>query len=915
MAGYPYSDIEQKWQHIWEGQKIFRTPEKVDHNKPKYYVLDMFPYPSGVGLHVGHPLGYIATDILARYKRMQGVNVLHPMGFDAFGLPAEQFAVEHGVHPQITTQRNIDNMLRQLKRLGLSYDWDRTISTTDVDYYTWTQWIFLQLYHSYVDANTGRARPIAHLVEELEAGAWTVDETNRLVPAAGRRWTALSSAEQEAVLANYRLAFIAEVPVNWCPQLGTVLANEEVTNEGRSERGNYPVFKRPLRQWMLRITAMAERLGSDLELVDWPEAIKIMQRNWIGRSEGAHITFPIDGHADTLKVFTTRPDTLFGATYMVLAPEHPLVDTLTTAAQRDAVAAYRKWAQGRSEIDRTAEGKEKTGAFTGAHAINPATGQRIPIWIADYVLMGYGTGAIMAVPAQDERDWAFAKTFDLPIVRTVQPPEGFGDEAFTGDGPAINSGLLNGLGVREAKQKMTAWLEEKGVGEGTINYKLRDWLFSRQRYWGEPFPILHGPNGEIRPLEVRDLPNRLPEMEDFSPTASDDPTAPPRPPLSRAPESWRVVTIDGVRYERELNTMPQWAGSCWYYLRFIDPTNSRGFVDPEKERYWMGGKGIDLYVGGAEHAVLHLLYARFWHKVLFDLGHVSTPEPFGRLFNQGYIQAYAYRDARGIAVAVEEVVDQDGRPAAEVQDQPNRRWFYKGEPVSQEYGKMGKSLKNAVNPDDMCDAYGCDTLRLYEMYLGPLEASKPWNTRDIVGVNRFLQRVWRNFVAEFSDELLVIDEPATDEQLRLLHKTIKRVTDDMERLSFNTAIAALIEMNNTLKGLERIPRAIAEPFVLMLAPMAPHVCEELWQRFGHAESLAYAPWPAYDERYLQEDTMAIAIQVNGKLRATLVIATDASKDAILAAAKAQENVVKHLEGQTMRREIYVPGKIVNLVVG
>ncbi len=915
MAGYPYSDIEQKWQRIWEGQKTFRTPENVDHSKPKYYVLDMFPYPSGVGLHVGHPLGYIATDILARYKRMQGVNVLHPMGFDAFGLPAEQFAVEHGVHPQITTQGNIDNMLRQLKRLGLSYDWDRVISTTDVDYYTWTQWIFLQLYHSYVDANTGHARPIAHLVAELEAGAWTVDENNRIVPAGGRRWTALTPAEREAVLANYRLAFIAEVPVNWCPQLGTVLANEEVTNEGRSERGNYPVFKRPLRQWMLRITAMAERLGSDLELVDWPEAIKIMQRNWIGRSEGAHITFPIDGHADSLKVFTTRPDTLFGATYMVLAPEHPLVDALTTPAQRDAVAAYRKWAQGRSEIDRTAEGKEKTGAFTGAHAINPATGQRIPIWIADYVLMGYGTGAIMAVPAQDERDWAFAKTFDLPIVRTVQPPEGFGDEAFTGDGPAINSDFLNGLGVKEAKKTMTAWLEEKGFGEGTINYKLRDWLFSRQRYWGEPFPILHGPNGEIRPLEVRDLPNRLPEMEDFSPTASNDPDAPPRPPLSRAPESWRVVTIDGVRYERELNTMPQWAGSCWYYLRFIDPTNSRGFVDPEKERYWMGGKGIDLYVGGAEHAVLHLLYARFWHKVLFDLGHVSTPEPFGRLFNQGYIQAYAYRDARGIAVAVEEVVDQDGRPAAEVQDQPNRRWFYKGEPVTQEYGKMGKSLKNAVNPDDMCDAYGCDTLRLYEMYLGPLEASKPWNTRDIVGVNRFLQRVWRNFVDEFSDVLLVADEPATEEQLRLLHKTIKRVTDDMERLSFNTAIAALIEMNNVLKGLERIPRAIAEPFVLMLAPMAPHLCEELWQRFGHSESLAYAPWPASDERYLHEDTLEIAVQVNGKLRATLVIAADASKDAILAAAREQENVVKHLEGKTMRREIYVPGKIVNLVVG
>ncbi|MEZ4700614.1 MAG: leucine--tRNA ligase [Rhodothermales bacterium] len=915
MAGYPFAEIEQKWQRVWEGAKTFRTPDQVDPSRPKYYVLDMFPYPSGVGLHVGHPLGYIATDILARYKRMRGVNVLHPMGFDAFGLPAEQFAVEHGVHPQITTQNNIDNMLRQLKRLGLSYDWDRVISTTDVDYYRWTQWIFLQLYHSYVDQETQRARPIAELVQKLEAGAWTIDENNRLSPAGGQTWITLTPARKEAVLANYRLAFLAEVPVNWCPQLGTVLANEEVTNEGRSERGNYPVFKRPLRQWMLRITAMAERLGSDLELIDWPEAIKIMQRNWIGRSEGAHIVFPIDGHEDALKVFTTRPDTLFGATYMVLAPEHPLVDTLTTAAQREAVAAYKAWAQSRSEIDRMAEGKEKTGAFTGAYAINPANGQRIPIWIADYVLMGYGTGAIMAVPAQDERDWAFAKTFDLPIIRTVQPPDGFGDEAFTGDGPAINSDFLNGLGVKEAKRKMTAWLEEHGHGEGTINYRLRDWLFSRQRYWGEPFPILHGPNGEIRPVDAAELPVRLPEMEDFSPTASDDPDAPPRPPLGRAPESWRHVTIDGVRYERELNTMPQWAGSCWYYLRFIDPENEAAFVDPDKERYWMGGKGIDLYVGGAEHAVLHLLYARFWHKVLFDLGHVSTPEPFGRLFNQGYIQAYAYRDARGIAVAADDVVDQDGRPATEVQDQPNRRYFYKGEPVTQEYGKMGKSLKNAVNPDDMCDSYGCDTLRLYEMYLGPLDASKPWNTRDIVGVNRFLQRIWRNFVEEDTDRLLVVDDAPTDEHVRLLHKTIKRVTDDMERLSFNTAIAALIEMNNAIKGLDRIPRALAEPFVLMLAPMAPHVCEELWQRFGHAESLAHAPWPAYDERFLQQDTLEIAVQVNGKVRGTLVIAADASKDAILSAARALENVAKHLEGKTMRREIYVPGKIVNLVVG
>jgi leucyl-tRNA synthetase len=914
MAGYPYAEIESKWQRSWEDGKTFRTPDAVDHSRPKYYVLDMFPYPSGVGLHVGHPLGYIATDILARYKRMRGANVLHPMGFDAFGLPAEQFAVEHGVHPQITTQRNIDNMLRQLKRLGLSYDWDRVLSTTDVDYYRWTQWIFLQLYHSYVDPESQRARPIAELVQKLEAGSWTVDDNDRLTRAGGRPWISLSTHQQEVVLANYRLAYLAEVPVNWCPMLGTVLANEEVTNEGRSERGNYPVYKRPMRQWMLRITAMAERLGSDLERVDWPEPINLMQRNWIGRSEGAHIVFPIAGRSETLTVFTTRPDTLFGATYMVLAPEHPLVDVLTVSDRREAVDAYRTWAQGRSEIDRTSEGKEKTGAFTGAYAVNPATRQNIPIWIADYVLVGYGTGAIMAVPGQDERDWAFAKAFDLPIVRTVQPPEGFAGGAYTGEGPAIHSGFLNGLRVQEAKQKMISWLEIEGHGEGTVTYKLRDWLFSRQRYWGEPFPILHGPNGEIRPVDASELPVRLPEMADFTPAASDDPDAPPRPPLSRAPESWRHVILDGIRYERELNTMPQWAGSCWYYLRFIDPQDAGVFVDPEKERYWMGGMGIDLYVGGAEHAVLHLLYARFWHKVLFDLGHVSTPEPFGRLFNQGYIQAYAYRDGRGIVVPVEEVVDQDGRPAAEVQDQPNRRFFCKGEPVTQEYGKMGKSLKNAVNPDDICDTYGCDTLRLYEMYLGPLDASKPWNTRDIVGVHRFLQRIWRNFVEEDTNGLLISEEPPAEEHIRLLHKTIKRVTDDMERLSFNTAIAALIEMNNALKGLPRIPRALAEPFVLMLAPMAPHLCEELWQRFGHPESLAYAPWPAYDAHVLVEDTLEIAVQVNGKLRATLVVPADASKDAILIAARTQDNVMKHLEGKALRREIYVPGKIVNLVV-
>jgi len=916
MAGYAFREIEPKWQRLWETNKTFRTPAEIDRSKPKYYVLDMFPYPSGVGLHVGHPLGYIATDIVARYKRMRGFNVLHPIGFDAFGLPAEQYAVEHGVHPRVTTENNIANMVRQLKALGLSYDWDRKLATTDTGYVRWTQWIFLQLYHSYYDESEQKARPVSDLIERLRAED----------PA----WNERPAAERDAILAEYRLAYIAEVPVNWCPALGTVLANEEVTNEGRSERGNYPVFKRPLRQWMLRITAYAERLEKDLALVDWPEPIKIMQRNWVGRSEGARVDFPVEGADETIRVFTTRPDTLFGATYMVLAPEHPLVDPLKAAAwpggtkplwtggaatPAEAVATYRRLSEAKSEIERQADSKEKTGVFTGSFARNPVNGAVIPVFIADYVMMGYGTGAIMAVPGQDERDWAFAEVYDLPIIRTVQPPDDFGGKAFSGDGPAINSGFLDGLAMAEAKRAMIAWLEEKGLGAGTINYKLRDWLFSRQRYWGEPFPILHGPDGRIVPVGEDELPVRLPEMDDFKPSASDDPNAPPSPPLSRAPEAWRVVEKDGVRYERELNTMPQWAGSCWYYLRYLDNTNDAAFVGEEAENYWMSPNGVDLYVGGAEHAVLHLLYARFWHKVLFDLGHVSTPEPFGKLFNQGYIQAYAYRDARGVAVEAAEVVDQDGRPATEVQDQPGRQFFFRGEPVTQEYGKMGKSLKNATNPDEVNEQYGCDTLRLYEMYLGPLEASKPWNTRDIVGVNRFLRRVWRNFVDEKTDALRLTDTDPSDEILRLLHRTIDRVTGDMERMSFNTAIAALIEFNNALVSLDEIPRAVAEPFVLMLAPMAPHMAEELWQRMGHSETLAHAPWPVADERYLKENRVKVAVQVNGKMRATIMVAADADKDAVLDAARHQENVARHLDGKTMRREIYVPGRIVNFVVG
>lgn len=914
MTRYAFDQIEKKWQQYWQDNNTWRTPRKPDPARPKYYVLDMFPYPSGVGLHVGHPLGYIATDIMARFKRMKGFNVLHPMGFDAFGLPAEQYAVEHGVHPRETTAANVANMLRQLKDIGLSYDWERSLATTDPDYFKWTQWIFLQLYNSWFDPEAQKAKPIQTLIDKLAAE--------------DPSWPTRTLLEKDQLLDKYRLAYMDEVPVNWCPALGTVLANEEVTNEGRSERGNHPVYKRPMRQWMLRITAYAERLAQDLELVDWPEPIKIMQRNWIGRSEGAHIDFPIVGNSSRLRVFTTRPDTVFGATYMVLAPEHPLVGNLTAAEWPEgtpgvwtsgaptptrAVAAYQAQASAKSDVERQVETREKTGVFIGAFARNPLTDAQIPIFIADYVLMGYGTGAIMAVPGQDERDWAFAEVFDLPVIRTVKPPEGFVGKAFTGNGPAMNSGFLDGLDVDAAKRKIIDWLEQNEFGEGTVNYRLRNWLFSRQRYWGEPFPILHGPDGRIIAVDESELPVLLPEMEDFRPAQSEDPNAPPQPPLARAPESWRYVDTDGTRYEREYNTMPQWAGSCWYYLRFIDNTNAERFVDPALERYWMAPNGVDLYVGGVEHAVLHLLYARFWHKVLFDLGYVSTPEPFGKLFNQGYIQAYAYRDARGIAVPVEEVVDQDGNSAADVQDMHDRQFFWQGQPVAREYGKMGKSLKNAVSPDEIVSEYGCDTLRLYEMYMGPLDASKPWNTRDVVGVHRFLQRMWRNFVDQDGNTKVTEDAPSA-ELMALCHRTIATVTDDMERYSYNTAIARMIELNNELVQLPFVPRVVAEPFVLLLAPIAPHIAEEFWQRLGHESSLAYAAWPKADPEYLEEDTVEIAVQVNGKIRGSISVAKDTDKTQVLSAARAIPNVARHLEGRSLKREIYVPGKIVNFVV-
>jgi leucyl-tRNA synthetase len=911
--------LEARWQEHWQSQRTFRTLNPgdpgFDASRPKFYCLDMFPYPSGAGLHVGHPLGYIATDVVSRYRRMRGCNVLHPMGFDAFGLPAEQYAVEHGVHPRITTERNIATMVRQLQRLGLGYDWDRRLATTDVGYYRWTQWIFLQLYQSWFDPARRQARPIAELVAALRGGARLVAEGSALVApgaAGARHWDSLDAAERESVLAGQRLAYLAEVPVNWCPALGTVLANEEVTNDGRSERGNHPVFKRPLRQWMLRITRYADRLADELDLVDWPEPIKLMQRNWIGRSAGARIEFDVAGHA--LPVFTTRPDTLFGATFMAVAPEHPLVRAVTAPARRAAVEEYRRQAAARSDVDRMAEGRAKTGVDSGAVARNPATGRDIPVWVADYVLMGYGTGAIMGVPGQDQRDWEFARTHGLPIVRTVRPPADFQGEAYTGEGPAVNSGFLDGLAVEPARERMIAWLEAQGIGTRQVTYKLRDWLFSRQRYWGEPFPVLHAPEGRVIALREDELPVVLPEMDDFTPEASDDPAAAPRPPLGRAPESWRIVTRDGLRCERELNTMPQWAGSCWYYLRFIDPASAGRFVGSEAERYWMGGGGVDLYVGGAEHAVLHLLYARFWHKVLHDLGHVSTPEPFARLFNQGYIQAFAYRDQRGMVVPAEEVVDQDGRPAAEVQDEADRSFSWQGKAVAREYGKMGKSLKNATNPDDVCAAYGCDTLRLYEMYMGPLEASKPWAPRDIAGPFRFLQRLWRLAVDEQTGALVLRPQPdpAVEKEL---HRTIARVGADIERLALNTAIAALIEFVNTATAAGGITGEQLDRLLRILCPFAPHVAEELWSRLGRPPCVAQQPWPEADAALLVEDTVELPVQILGKLRGRIRVPAGADASAVEAAARADERIAALLEGKTIRKVIVVPGKIVNIVAG
>ncbi|WP_326649862.1 MULTISPECIES: leucine--tRNA ligase [unclassified Streptomyces] len=928
------ADIEARWQDFWDAEGTYEAPnpngdlageDAALAAKPKKFVMDMFPYPSGAGLHVGHPLGYIATDVFARHQRMTGHNVLHTLGFDAFGLPAEQYAVQTGTHPRVSTEANIENMKVQLRRLGLGHDKRRSFATIDPDYYKWTQWIFVQIFNSWYDEDAQRARPIDELVAQFESG-------ERPVPAA-RAWSELSANERADVLGGYRLAYASDAPVNWCPGLGTVLANEEVTSDGRSERGNFPVFKAKLRQWNMRITAYADRLLDDLDALDWPEAIKLQQRNWIGRSEGARVDFQVgDQDGAGITVFTTRPDTLFGATYMVLAPEHGLIDSIVpaewpqdtkeswtggAATPAEAVAAYRKQAQTKSDVERQTEHKDKTGVFTGAYALNPVTGARIPVFVADYVLMGYGTGAIMAVPGQDERDWEFAEAFGLPIVRTVQPPEGWEGEAFTGQGPAINSAndgiSLNGLGVAEAKAKITEWLTARGIGEGTVNFRLRDWLFSRQRYWGEPFPIVYDEDGIAHALPESMLPLELPEVDDYSPRTfdPDDADTQPETPLSRN-EDWVNVELDlgdGVkRYRRETNTMPNWAGSCWYELRYLDPHNSEKLVDPETERYWMGPRegqphgGVDLYVGGAEHAVLHLLYARFWSKVLFDLGHVSSVEPFHKLYNQGMIQAYVYRDSRGFPVPATEVEERDGK------------FYFEGEPVKRELGKMGKSLKNAVTPDEICAEYGADTLRLYEMAMGPLDVSRPWDTRAVVGQYRLLQRLWRNVIDEATGEVTVVDTEPDEATLRALHKAIDGAGQDLAALRFNTAIAKITELNNHLtKTGGPLSRSVAERLVLLIAPLAPHIAEELWRRLGHTDSVVHQDFPVADPAYAVDESVTCVVQIKGKVKARLEVSPSISDEELEALALSDAAVVSALGGAGIRKVIVRAPKLVNIV--
>ena len=976
MPRYDAKRIEPKWQAFWDQHQTFQV-DSFDPAMPKLYVLDMFPYPSGAGLHVGHPEGYTATDIVCRYSRMKGKQVLHPMGWDAFGLPAEDYAIKTGTHPAVTTARNIATFKRQLKMLGFSYDWSREFATTDPDYYRWTQWIFLQLFDTWYDSTctwtgpdgvtrTGKGRPIAELPIPVD----------------------VTTQGQEAVRRyqdKHRLAYQHEAPVNWCPDLGTVLANEEVI-DGKSERGGHPVERVPLRQWLLRITAYGDRLADELEPLNWPESIKLMQRNWIGRSEGAEVDFlisaagisfeswkaarapsgfPKEPGGEVLRIYTTRPDTLFGATYMVLAPEHPAVDTLTTPSQRAAVDAYRQQATMKSDLDRTDLAKDKSGVFTGGYAINPINGMQVPVWIADYVLISYGTGAIMAVPAHDLRDWEFAVKFQIPIVPVVQPPAGYepskdelalaiadaGPGAPTApmisEGTAINSGRFNGLATQAFKSQITQELAETGLGRKAINYRLRDWLFSRQRYWGEPFPIWHEldadgqPTGLMRTDAEASLPVRLPDLAEFKPTGTPDPM------LSKAPVDWLYKTdSDGVRLKRETNTMPQWAGSCWYYLRFADPKNSEQFLSPAIEKNWLP---VDLYVGGAEHAVLHLLYSRFWHKVLFDRGLVSTCEPFQRLVNQGMILGdtdyhlsvetfethqgvidslklvplrFKEDDVEFVALRNPSTNEDEFCPLKEEQIVKDRgKTFLKGTEIelTGRTDKMSKSRKNVVNPDKVVDEYGADSLRLYEMFMGPLEAVKPWSMKGVEGVARFLARVWRMIADEKSEETIrlspaVQDVAPTAGQLKVLHHTIKLVTRDIESLGFNTAISRMMEFVNEFLALEVRPRAVMDPFVLLLSPFAPHLAEELWHLLGHAKSLAYEPWPVHDEQYLVETEIEIPIQFNGKLRGKIKVPAGADAATLEAAARGDTAIASQLDGKSIVKTVVVPGKMVNFVV-
>ena len=939
--------IERTWQDRWDEFGTFHTPNPdgsltdgagaaAPAGAPAYFIMDMFPYPSGAGLHVGHPLGYIATDVVGRFRRMRGDNVLHALGYDAFGLPAEQYAVQTGQHPRVTTEANIANMRRQLRRLGLAHDPRRSFATTDPDYVRWTQWIFLQIFDAFYDetavrpdGGVGRARPVAELVAQYEAGTRPTPD--------GRPWAELDDVERRRAVDGHRLAYISETPVNWCPGLGTVLANEEVTVDGRSERGNFPVFKRNLRQWNMRITAYSDRLAQDLDLIDWPDKVRAMQRNWIGRSEGAQVTFQVVGGRE-VDVFTTRPDTLFGATFMVVSPEHPLLDEVPAEwpdgthdawtgghdTPTAAVGAYRAMAAAKTAVERQADAGSKTGVFTGHLAINPVDGRAIPVFTADYVLMGYGTGAIMAVPGGDQRDFEFATAFELPVIHTVEPEGGLDgvEGAWTGDGRVINSAIdgldLNGLDVTTAKATMTAWLEERGLGVGTVTYRLRDWLFSRQRYWGEPFPIVYDEHDLPIALPADSLPVDLPDVPDYSPRTfePDDADSLPEPPLGRN-HDWVNVTLDlgdGPRtYRRDTNTMPTWAGSCWYYLHYLNPGARDVVVDPALEAYWMGpdhnatagtAGGVDLYVGGVEHAVLHLLYARFWHKVLYDLGHVSSLEPFHTLFNQGYIQAYAYADDRGQYVPAEEVVE-DGSVAS--------GYTWQGRQVHREYGKIGKSLKNVVSPDDMYEAYGADTFRVYEMSMGPLDLSRPWDTRAVVGSQRFLQRLWRNVVSEETGEVTVVDDAPDEATLRAVHRAIDEATTEMAAMRFNTAIARLIVLNNHLTSLAAVPRAAAEALVLMVAPFAPHLAEELWRRLGHPGSLLREPYPVADPAYLVEDTVTCIVQVAGKVRDRLEVPPSIGDDELRAAALATPGVTRALDGRGVRTVIVRAPRLVNVV--